>query len=61
MKLEIVEYEPPDHPWNEELTVGEWCEICGQTQITHDGNLDRVFDWMEAAGRKADEMWWYYA
>lgn len=48
----------PDHPWDEANRVDLWCGICGQQQITHDGNLDRVFDALERLSRKADEVWW---
>lgn len=52
--LEITEWTPPDHPWDESLAVDVWCGICGQSQICHDGNLDRVFDLLERLGRRAD-------
>lgn len=49
--IEIVDWnwQPPDHPWNPELAVEEWCGICGQTQICHDGNMEAAFRWMESA------------
>ena len=42
----VTEYQPPDHPWDPDLAVEEWCGICGQTQLVHDGNLDRAFDFL---------------
>ena len=45
--MTVVPYEPPDHSWDDTLAVaGQWCGICGKEQIVHDGNLDKVFDWM---------------
>lgn len=54
VKWEVSEWTPPDHPWDETRTVDIWCEICGQTQLMHDGNLDKAFDWLERLGRRAD-------
>jgi len=45
-KFEIVEKPEPDHPWDESNQVDGYCLTCGAGQIAHDGNAQKVLDWM---------------
>jgi hypothetical protein len=45
----VEEWVPPDHPWDPEQAISEWCGICGSPEIVHDGNLERAFEWLRLA------------
>ncbi len=45
MAIEIVEHVECEE-WDEESDTG-YCRNCGGTLLTHDGNLDQLFDLLE--------------
>jgi hypothetical protein len=57
MTFKIVEPSPP-HDFNEMDETG-YCAECGGVLAVHEPHITRIFDALEAASRKADEIWWY--